>query len=140
VNNPDGTLKWKAIWSGRSTYDTHGHETERVSYNDSGEVTNRTVWIYETNGNLNKVITYGAAAEITFYDTFEYDENGHKIRTDYFNSNGSTRGNDLFVYDSRGYPSEIRIKSKTRREVFGGQARIIETEITYRTITYRQPR
>ena len=214
MNNPDGTLKWKASWIGRSKYDSQGHETERVSYNDSGEVTTRTIWIYETNGNLSKSITYGAAGEIRFYDTFEYDESDHKIRADYLNADGSTRGNDVFVYDSRGYLSEIThsenilqyrdsykyddggnktewssydkdgkrglkvswvysddskgnpteflrydsgdkvlskevytyefdsrgnwIKSKTRREVFGGQAPIIEAEITYRTITYRQ--
>ena len=215
MNNPDGTLKWKAKWTVRSTYDTNGREMERVSYNDSDEVTSRTVWVYQTNGNLIKSITHGASGEIRFYDTFKYDENGHKIRADYFSADGSTRGNDVFVYDTRGYLTEIThsegvlqyrdtykhddrgnqtewsvydksgqrglkvcsgysddsrrnpteflrynsddkvvskevytyefdsrgnwIKSKTRREMLGGQAPIIEKEITYRTITYRQP-
>jgi hypothetical protein len=214
MNNPDGTLKWQLNWTVRSTYDTNGREMERVSYNDSGEVTSRTVWVYQANGNLTKSITYGAAGEIRFYDTFEYDESGHKIRANYFNADGSTRGNDCFVYDSRGYLTEVThsegvqqfrdtykhddrgnqtewsvydktgqrglkvsfgysddsrgipteflrydsndkvvskevytyefdsrgnwIKSKTRREVFGGQAPIIAKEITYRTLTYRQ--
>lgn len=216
VNNRDGTLKWKAKWNIRKTFDSQGRETERVSYNDSGEVTSRTVWLYELNGNLTKSITYGAAGEISFSDTFEYDENGHKIRADYLNGDGSRRGNDVFEYDSRGHLTQIThsegilqyqdcykyddrgnqtewsvydkngkrglkvswgygddsrgiptefvqydagdkvigkevytyefdsrgnwIKSKTRRELFGGQAPIIETEITYRTITYHQPR
>lgn len=95
VNNPYGTLKWKARWIAQSTYDSHGRETERVSYNDNGEVSSRTVWMYETDGNLKKSITYGAAGEIRFYDTFKYDDKGRKIRADYFYGNGSSRGNDV---------------------------------------------
>ncbi len=214
VNNSDGSLKWKARWIARSTYDSQGRETERVSYDDNGKVTTRTVWVYESNGNLTKSITYGEAGEVKFCDTFEYDKNGHKIRADYMNGDGSTRGSDLFVYDSpgnltevthsegtaqyrdtykyddrgnqtewsvydkngkrgrkvswgysddsRGNPTEFVqydnsdkvvskeiysyefdshgnwIKSKTIRKVFNGQAPFTETEITYRTIEYRQ--
>jgi hypothetical protein len=216
VNNPDGTLKWKAKWIARSIYDSEDRETERVSYNDQGEVASRTVWVYDTNGNLNKSITYGAAGEIRFYDSFKYDDNRRKIRADYLYGDGSPRGYDVFAYDTLGHLTEIIhsegilqhrdsykyddqgnqtewsaydqngirglkvswgytddsksiptefvqydsrdkvvskevytyefdsrgnwIKSKTRREVFSGLTPIVETEITYRTITYRQAR
>ena len=215
MNNPNGTLKWKASWNERSTHDARGREIERVSCNTSGEVTSRTVFVSNNNGSLSESVTYGAAGEITFHDTFEYDENGKKIRADYLNPDGSTRAYDVFAYDSRGYLSEVThsgntlqhrdsykyddrgnatewsindksgkrglkvswaygddsrgmpteflrydssdkvlskevytyefdshgnwIKSKTRREVFVGKAPVIETEVTYRTITYRQP-
>src|SRR5262249_54839980 len=107
VYNGDGTVKWQARWIARSKYDSKDRETERVSYNDSNEVTSRTVWVYERDGRLTKTITYGAADEIRFYDTFKYDENGKKIRTDYLNGDGSSRGYDVFIYDSRGYLIEI---------------------------------
>jgi len=216
MNNPDGTLKWKASWNQRSTYDARGRETERVSFNASDEVTSRTVFVYNNDGNVTKSVTYGADGEITsFQDTFEYDENGKKIRADYFNADGLTREYDIFVYDSRGFLIEVThsgntlqhrdsykyddrgnktewsaydksgkrglkvcwgysddsrgiptsflrydngdkvlskevytyefdshgnwIKSKTRREVYAGQAPAIENEMTYRTIIYRQP-
>jgi hypothetical protein len=211
MNNPDGTLKWKVSWVGRATYDANGRETERITLNEKGVESRRTVSLYDGDGNLNRSLTYDSG-RLVFDDIFEYDQQGHKIRADYFNADRSRRGTDLFAYDSNGYLREIRhsegisrrdsfrndelgnplewlaydqdgrrvmkvsweysdnsrqspaaylrygdndkvfskesfiyefdsqgnwIKSKTTREVFGGQTPIIETEITYRTIIYR---
>jgi YD repeat-containing protein len=58
VNNPDGTLKWRVSWAGRSMLDAQGRETERVTFNTNGEVTRRTAYQYDSNGNVTKVITY----------------------------------------------------------------------------------
>src|SRR4029453_2665253 len=96
----------KGSWPGRSTYDTHDRETERVSFNENGEVTSRTVWRYDAAGHLTKAITYHGE-EIAFLDTFKYDENGRKIRGDYFKADGSRREYDIFVYDSRGLLREV---------------------------------
>jgi hypothetical protein len=107
MNNPDGTLKWRVSWTGRATYDANGRETERITVNEKGVETKRTVSLYDGEGNLNRSLTYDSG-RLVFDDTFEYDQQGHKIRADYFNADRSRRDTELFAYDSGGYLSEIK--------------------------------
>jgi len=145
-------------------YDENDHKIRADYFNSNGSTRGNDVFVYDSRGYLSE-ITHSEGI-LQYRDSYKYDERGNKTEWSSYDRNGKRGLKVSWGYsdDSRGNPTEFLryesgdkvvsrevytyefdsrgnwIKSKTRREMFGGQAPIIETEITYRTITYRQPR
>lgn len=144
-------------------YDGNSHKIRADYFNSNGSTRGNDVFAYDSHGYPSE-ITHSEGI-LQYRDRYKYDDRGNETEWSSYDKYGK-RGLKIswgYSDDSRGNPTEFLrydsndkvlskevytykfdsrgnwIKSKTRREVFGGQAPIIETEITYRTITYREP-
>jgi YD repeat-containing protein len=144
-------------------YDKNGHKILANYFNTDGSTRNKDVFAYDARGFLIE-ITHSAGT-LQHRDSYKYDDRGNQIEWSFYDKDGKRGLKVSFGYsdDSRGIPTEFLqydsndkvvskevytyefdargnwIRSKTRREVFGGPAPVVETEMTYRTITYWQP-
>ena len=118
-------------------------EPDELTYevtHSEGVLPYRTTFKHNDRGNQTEWSTYDKTGRrgIKVSSGYSDDSRGNPTEFVRYNSDDKVVSKEVYTYefDSRGN----WIKSKTIREMFGGQAPIIEKEITYRTITYRQPR
>jgi hypothetical protein len=131
--NADGSTRASDVF----TYDSHGYPSE-VTHSE-GILQHRDSYKYDDRGNETEWAVFDKDGKRIIKVALEYrdDSRGNPTKFLRYDSNDKVRSREVYSYefDSRGN----WIKSKTTREVFGGPASIIDTEITYRTITYREP-
>ena len=144
-------------------YDESGHKI-RADYFDAARSTqSNDVFVYDSRGYLAEV-THSEGV-LQHRDTYKHDDRGNQTEWSVYDNTGhrELKVSSGYSDDSRGNPTEFLrydskdkvvskevytyefdsrgnwIKSKTRRELLTGPAPIIEKEVTYRTISYRQP-
>jgi hypothetical protein len=142
-------------------YDKNGHRIRADYMNGDGTTRGSDLFVYDSRGHLIEV-THSKNI-LQYRDTYKYDERGNETEWSVYDRSGK-RGLKVswaFSDQSRGIPTEFVqydssdkvlsreiysyefdsrgnwIRSKTIREVFSGQSPVAETEITYRTIVYR---
>lgn len=145
-----------------STFEYENGLKIRADHFKSSDSTRATeLFTYDSQGRLSEIIR---PENFTQYrEGFKYDGRGNETEWSVYDKDGKRVLKVTAAYsdDSRGNPTEFRkydsgdkllmkeiytyefdsqgnwIKSKTSREMYRGQAPIIETEMTYRKITYR---
>lgn len=144
-------------------YDGNGHKIRADYFTADGSTRGNDVFIYDSRGNLIEIIH--SAGTLQHRDAFKYDDHGNRTEWSAYDRDGNRGLKVSWDYsdDSKGIPTEFLkydsndkvlskevytyefdargnwIKSKTTRELYVGELPVIETEVTYRKIDYRNP-
>lgn len=120
----------------RRGYDANGRMIEETYYAADGSLYQKNVFTYDDHGNETSwtVARHDETSAQMFRKDQRYDEHGNVKETVSYLDDGSLRGRETFTYDL----DERRnwIKRTTSRELFKESRSQLESEVTYRTITY----
>lgn len=117
-------------------YDTAGRATEEVYINAKGALHHRNVMTYDQRGNQTgwTLFKQDGTAVQPFRNTFSYDERGNIKEVITHSAGGVLKSKESFSYEFDDVGNWI--KRVATREIFKENGSRIETEVTYRQLTY----
>jgi antitoxin component YwqK of YwqJK toxin-antitoxin module len=119
-----------------SIYDADGKLIEFISRNGEGILHHKVFWSYDSHGNPIELTVEqpNGQRQQQFKKELGYDDNGNIIEELNYRADGSPKSKETFTYEFDGQRNWI--KRTTLRELFTRRGSRLESEITYRRITY----
>jgi hypothetical protein len=129
--NPDGTARNNITY----IYDGRGNLIEVSYYKPDGTLHQRSIYTYDGQGNETEWAAYNGDGSLAMRRTQSYDDKKNVTEIIYYRKDSSMIDKETFThleFDARGN----WVKRSTVREVIRDGKSQVETEVTYRHITY----